>query len=163
MAAWRWYAGLGLGAVAVGGFLPVMARQGLYTLIGVAAAAAVTAGMRRYRPSGGRSWTLFGAAVQYGLTGRLTFPDRRRGLLRRRRLDGPDGRGPLLDRVAPLRVHPHRHGRVAPLDGRGGRAARAVAAGHSAASGYLYSVLALVGPVVATSRARSRPTTSTRC
>nr|BFE62230.1 hypothetical protein GCM10020063_067560 [Dactylosporangium thailandense] len=86
MAAWRWYAGLGLGAVAVGGFLPVMARQGLYTLVGVAAAVAVTAGMRRYRPAERRSWRLFAAtlwcsvgaavlyAVQIVLMGRLTFP-----------------------------------------------------------------------------------------
>src|SRR3954465_13502630 len=86
MAAWRWYAGLGLGAVAVGGFLPVMARQGLYTLLGAAAAAAVPAGTARDRPARGRSWTLFSAAlwcsvaaaalyaVQYGLTGHLTFP-----------------------------------------------------------------------------------------
>ncbi|WP_433217641.1 putative bifunctional diguanylate cyclase/phosphodiesterase [Dactylosporangium sp. CS-047395] len=61
--AWRWYAGLGLGAVAVGGFLPVLARQGLYALIGISAAVAVSVGMRRYRPSERRVWALFAGAL----------------------------------------------------------------------------------------------------
>ncbi|GAA3456886.1 putative bifunctional diguanylate cyclase/phosphodiesterase [Dactylosporangium matsuzakiense] len=86
MAGWRWYAGLGLGAVAAGGFLPVLARQGLYTLIGVAAAIAVTAGVRRFRPAERRSWAYFAAglwcsvgaavvyAVQYTITGHSTTP-----------------------------------------------------------------------------------------
>ncbi|WP_432987764.1 putative bifunctional diguanylate cyclase/phosphodiesterase [Dactylosporangium sp. CA-233914] len=86
MTAWRWYAGLGLGAVAVGGFLPVMARQGLYTLLGIAAAVAVTTGMRRYRPGDRRSWHVFAAAIwssvaaallygaEYAISGRIGFP-----------------------------------------------------------------------------------------
>jgi hypothetical protein len=55
MTAWRWYAGLGLGAVAVGGFLPVIPRQGLYTLVGVSAAVAVGIGIRWHRPAHRRS------------------------------------------------------------------------------------------------------------
>ncbi|WP_433058223.1 putative bifunctional diguanylate cyclase/phosphodiesterase [Dactylosporangium sp. CS-033363] len=62
-AAWRWYAGLGLGAIAVGGFLPVLARQGLYALLGIAAATAVGIGMRRYQPRERRVWLLFAAAL----------------------------------------------------------------------------------------------------
>jgi len=84
--AWRWYAGLGLGAVAVGGFLPVLPRQGLYTLVGVAAAVAVGIGIRRHRPPYRRSWLIFGASIwcsvlaavlwaaEMLITGRVGFP-----------------------------------------------------------------------------------------
>ncbi|MGI5244156.1 putative bifunctional diguanylate cyclase/phosphodiesterase [Dactylosporangium sp. CA-139066] len=86
MAAWRWYAAGGLAAVAAGGFLPVMARQGLYTLVGASAAVAVTAGVRRYRPAEPHSWRIFAAAlwctvaavfawaVQYAVAGRVGSP-----------------------------------------------------------------------------------------
>ncbi|GGM14118.1 putative bifunctional diguanylate cyclase/phosphodiesterase [Dactylosporangium sucinum] len=86
MTAWRWYAVLGLGAVAVGGFLPVMPRQGLYALIGLSAAAAVAVGVRLHRPEHRRSWVVFGVAigcsvlaslawaVQYQLSGAVVFP-----------------------------------------------------------------------------------------
>ncbi|GAA2354556.1 putative bifunctional diguanylate cyclase/phosphodiesterase [Dactylosporangium salmoneum] len=86
MVAWRWYAAVGLGAVAAGGFLPVLARQGLYTLAGVSAAAAVLAGVRRYRPPDRRCWMVFAGAigcsvlaavtwaVQYQITGHVGVP-----------------------------------------------------------------------------------------
>jgi diguanylate cyclase (GGDEF)-like protein len=86
MTAWRWYAVVGLAAVAVGGFLPVMPRQGLYALVGISAAVAVTAGMRRHRPPVRRSWVMFAAAIwcsvaaaaawaaEFTVTGRIGFP-----------------------------------------------------------------------------------------
>ncbi|WP_432828160.1 putative bifunctional diguanylate cyclase/phosphodiesterase [Dactylosporangium sp. CA-092794] len=86
MRAWRWYAGLGLGAVAAGGFLPVMPRQALYSLVGASAAVAVAVGTRRYRPAERRSWRLFAGAiwcsvlaaaawaVQFAIAGSVGFP-----------------------------------------------------------------------------------------
>ncbi|GAA0744980.1 EAL domain-containing protein [Dactylosporangium roseum] len=86
MTAWRWYATLGLGVVAIGGFLPVVPRQGLYTLVGVSAAVVLGAGIRRYRPADRRSWLLFTAAIwcsvaaaagyaaEYLVTGRVGVP-----------------------------------------------------------------------------------------
>jgi diguanylate cyclase (GGDEF)-like protein len=86
MAAWRWYAGLGLGAVVAGTFLPVIPRQILYSLVGASTVVAVVVGVRRHRPAHRRTWWLFGAglccsvlgalawAVDFGLTGDVGFP-----------------------------------------------------------------------------------------
>ncbi|WP_327005344.1 EAL domain-containing protein [Dactylosporangium sp. NBC_01737] len=86
MTAWRWYAGLGLGAVILGGFLPVIPRQILYSLVGASTVVAVSVGVRRHRPADRRTWWLFGAgltcsvlgagawAVEYTLTGAVGFP-----------------------------------------------------------------------------------------
>ena len=86
MTAWRWYAGLGLGAVILGGFLPVIPRQILYSLVGASTVVAVSVGVRRHRPADRRTWWLFGAgltcsvlgagawAVEYALTGAVGFP-----------------------------------------------------------------------------------------
>ncbi|MGI5177813.1 putative bifunctional diguanylate cyclase/phosphodiesterase [Dactylosporangium sp. CA-152071] len=86
MTAWRWYAGLGLGAVVVGAFLPVIPRQALYSLVGASTVVAVVVGVRRHRPAHPRAWWLFTAglacsvlgavawAVDYTLTGEVGFP-----------------------------------------------------------------------------------------
>ena len=86
MAAWRWYAGLGLGAVALGAVLPVLPRQALYSLVGATAAVAVMAGIRRNRPEHRRAWWCYAAAiwgsvvaaatwaVEFAVRGQIGFP-----------------------------------------------------------------------------------------
>jgi diguanylate cyclase (GGDEF)-like protein len=86
MKAWRWYLGVGTVVLLSGPVLPVLVRQAVYAVTGLAAIVAIVVGVRRHKPENRRAWWLFGVGIacsigaalawgaEFALTGRIAFP-----------------------------------------------------------------------------------------